>query len=168
MYPKEFCHAQQFIGKVTSFDPFSGHHQICISEPTNVPGHFRAIVRTVYENPRMFWAIFGPSWGLCIRTHKRKFRPIFGLSLDLNIKTHERNFRPIFGPSSDLYTRTHERKWNGPKIVSFVINCVNCNGTTLDTFSDLSTRETCHLKVEILFANKTLTWSSEVSYYLSD
>jgi len=57
---------------------------------------------------------------------------------------------------------------NGPKLVSFVISCVHCDGTPLDTFIDLSTRGMCHLKFEILFANKTLTWSSEFSYYLSD
>jgi hypothetical protein len=36
--------------------PFSGHHQTCISEPTNVPGHFRAIIRRVYNNNNLLTA----------------------------------------------------------------------------------------------------------------
>jgi hypothetical protein len=123
MYEKDFCYAQQFIEKVTSFDPFLGHHQACISEPTNVPGQFRAIVRTVYQNPRMFRAIFGPSSDLYIRTHECS-GPFSGhhhtcISEPTNVLgnfraivrtvyQNPRMFRAILGSLSDLYIRTHE------------------------------------------------------------
>jgi hypothetical protein len=34
----------------------------------------------------------------------------------------------------------------GPKLDTFVINCAVHDGTCLDTFIDLSTTRTCHLK----------------------
>jgi len=70
MYSKEFRYAQQFIKKVTGFELFSGHHQTCISEPTKGTAHFRAIIRHLYQNPRKFRPIFGPSSDLYIRTHE--------------------------------------------------------------------------------------------------
>lgn len=36
---------------------------------------------------------------------------------------------------------------NGPELVIFVINCVVCHGIPLDTFIDLSKRETRRLQI---------------------
>jgi hypothetical protein len=36
---------------------------------------------------------------------------------------------------------------NEQELITFVINCIVCDGTPLDTFIDLSTAGMCHLKI---------------------